>query len=1305
MTAIPLSQLYFENHLYDRNFFEQELPHLLAPVADIESLFHTVKSLVDVDLLTLSEPQLENSVIKPILDLLGWSPLPQEHKVIQGKTLIPDWTLFAKNNEKDAYLALPSTERPASLQGVVTFTETKTSDQPLDTKKANRDNPYFQMLEYLNFTRIPFGFLTNGREWWLVDNQKISSQKQYIRVYLDRIIKNSNLDAFRRFYHLFARESFVTDEPSVKTKFEQLTATDLDRRTASEEDLKKVIYGIDGRESLFEQAGKSIFASTKHNATPENLKNVFENTLYFVFRILFISYFEDRHWDLLETHSNYPGLSLRHLFDSLDNEAPNGFSGWNDLQRLFSTLDKGNPNLSIPLLNGGLFDEGQASLLNKPKVMDNHTLRSILEKLYLMSSEELSGRRDFQSLSVTHLGTIYEGLLEYEFRVAEEDLFYLDYKKRGSRGVDRLDGYFDLYDAEHIRHDSSCTNIADTKFPKDALYLVGSRNSRKTSASYYTPQSLSFPLVKRAIDHQLANIPEDKSILDLRILDNACGSGHLLVESLIYLTRRALDRIADDDKLQKVLAEEKSRIDAVMVEIGLANAEVDEFAVLKRILLKRTLYGVDIQPFAIELAQLGLWIETFVFGTPLSLIEHHVKAGNSLIGTTIKTFKEAMNRSGQQMHLMDITMKDHFAHLQSIYNSLNALQDTTAEDVQESKALFRDEIRPALAEMNLLLDILNYKSMLLAEGKREEADKINIGDVGPQIIKKENEELKEQILSYRSKYGFFNWEIEFTEVFTTNEPGFHIIVGNPPWDKTKFEDPMFFEQYRSNYRSLSNSKKSELKTDLLAKPYIKQKYENQQKYTMSVNEYLKAVYPFNSGSGDGNLYRFFVEKNINLLTRGGTLNYVLPTSLLTDDGSGNLRKHIFKHLKVNAFDGFENRENIFPDVHSSYKFGLLQIERRTDPEQKARTRFMLTNPDVLSTETGIVEYGLDDIKAISPDHFAYMEVGGGRADIELLTRFYRKFPSLSPEWLDFRAELHATKDKRIFIEQHRNGLLPLYKGASIWQFDSLYGEQEAGLPEYWLDGEKFDDHLRATEIKRLIADVYPALSAPEDLSHTKAVLESLNLIDKAELGQFVVPDRNFYRLGFRGIARDTDERTLIAALVPKDIGAQNSLPLSMPKRYYLNVNTKKISIKAIPITRLLFAQAIFNSISTDWILRFSVGINVTKSFLMRQPIPQPADDELHTNPIYAELVKNSALLSLHYNKNGFIDVQYSLEIGDSEIPSTAKHVEMLKIRNDILVADIYGISKPEMGYMLSSFKVLWMKKPQYCKTLLSEMPI
>lgn len=1030
-------------------------------------------------------------------------------------------------------------------------------------------------------------------------------------------------------------------------------------------------------------------------------------------------------------------ISLMYIYGHLkENGNPDGYDAWNSLQTLFRTLDEGNPNLDIPLFNGGLFARLMARMLDQPKVMTNAEVLELLDLLYGESSTGYI--RDFSSLSVIQLGRIYESLLEFEFRIAEENLWYFTYKERQNGKIETIDGYFDTEDYERIKNAKRCKITSRVKeYIKDDVYLVGGKNSRKQSASYYTPQSLSRPLVKMALDDAVAKLGEDESLLDIRILDNACGSGHLLIESLQYLTQIAIGRIDTDKKLKAVLEDEKKRIDETLKDLGVTGLgiNVDEFAVLKRILLKRTIYGVDLQPFAVELAKLSLWIETFVFGTPLSFIEHHVKAGNSLAGCPISRVRRALG-SGQG-HLLDQTISQSFSELTDIFKKLNQLQDTTAADITASKTIYQTEIRPKLEEMGKYFDLLNAGDLLLAESeadrkmaaetpttgddpgenwkekwRKSATDKKNAGEA---LIKNyvpvaENfhsqsgdwREKEKLIHDMRERYVFFNWELEFPEVFAGTGKGFHIIIGNPPWDKTKFSDPDFMSQYRSNYRQLSNNNKRRVARELLAKPFIRDRYKKQRNGILATNEYYKNNFPWSKGAGDGNLFRFFVENNLRLLRKGGTLNYVIPTALWTDEGSTALREHIIDKYWLRNFYGFENREGLFPDVHLSYKFGLMRIERPAESlaEKDANTRFMLTSPAELENRDRNFTYTPDDINVTSPKWHALMEIRN-RDELDIMRKIHGcGYSYLDPGWIDFRNELHATIDKKIFHENCSSGMIPLYKGACIWQFDSEYWNQAAdgNKNEYWLKPDEFDKYILSKERRRIIDDIYPQLQASPKKSKTKNVLDFIGLKDEKELEQFVVYDREYPRLAFRAIASDTNERTIVASVIPAQVGAQNSLWMSIPKRYVLK--GKKIGIVEYDLKVLFFAQAFFNSIVFDWVMRCSIAMNVNKTYIWRMPMPQPDVTEIENKSDFMKLARNSLRLSAFYNEKAFGPLfgQFGMD-GGWKI-TERKIADMTRRENDLIIANMYGLERKDMEVILDTFSVMRDNRPGYAEALL-----
>ncbi|MDR0467279.1 MAG: restriction endonuclease [Campylobacteraceae bacterium] len=1255
---------------------------------NIGEVFNSIKSIYDAPLFKKkSEAQLEADFISKVLGMLGWESIYQEVKKVSGKMEKPDFSLFLDENLKKEYENIEKDERLSTNKNIVVFCESKAYTVEIDNNRV-KDNPHFQLINYLNNLNVRYGFLTNGRKWRFYDNSKKTSQKTFYEIDLEKIVLDDDVEAFKYFYFIFKKDNFSKIDK--KINIEDIRKKDEEAKIDIENNLKNVIYGYDGKDSIFHKIGKAIYKADEKTS----MEDIYENSIYFIFRLLFIAYFEDRYKNLLDMHKHYRKISLRHIYNLLQNEKDEDLTGYRALKELFKILNEGDVAIDMPLFNGGLFDQDKAKLLNNPKFMDNETLKFILDELFNYGDGQKSlFKRDFKALSIAHIGNIYEGILSFRFEVVQEDTYYVEYSYKDKSDIKASDGYFDKYEYDQIVKNNKI--LKEEFYKKGDIVLKNTSNSRKITASYYTPQSLSSFMVKKAIDNAIKN---GKNILDLKILDNSCGSGHFLVNALDAIVLKSLEELDKNDNLKKEIEKESQTIKE-NVKKYIPKQDVDEYDVLKRLLLKKVIFGVDINPFAVELTKLSLWMDSFIFGTPLSFIEHHIKCGNALIGTTKAEFLDIVKQKGQTT-LFAHNFKDKFNKLTEVYNKLNDLKDTTTEEIEESKSIYNDEILPELTLLNNALNVINL-------WKFKEFDKTNKDSFQPlsvdveHIFNSTDVWLENDVNKYAKKYQFFNYEIEFAEVFsqTIDKKGFDIVIGNPPWDKTKFSDNDFFPQYVSNYRTLIESKKKEIRINLLDKEYIKEKYDNEKEMIKNQNLFLLNNYLLNKGAGDGNLFRFFVEKNLTLLNKNGTLNYVLPSALMFEDGSYNLRKEIFKKFSLNYFYSFENREKIFQDVMSQYKFALMQIEKTTFKDRQIETMFYKTNTSSLYNKDEVINYDISSIESLSPQHLSMMEVRSSR-DLEILEKCYKKFSSFGSSWLDFRRELDMTNDKSIFKEEYREKYLSLYEGKMIWQFDSRFEQ-----PKYFLDKDEFDRYLSDTEARRVVGDVYPQLNS-KNTPQIKAVLKLLDLKynpksnkeNLKQLHKFVRFDREFFRLGFRDIARDTDERTLIASLLPKDIGCGNTLNVSIPKRYYFEDGIVKID--EVSNIRLVFTLGVFNSIILDFLARQMVQIHVNKTYIMRLPFPKLSDEEI--KKYHNELLQNSLKLALYNNFDDFSSLADEFCLTKKDMPLTEKQFDILKVKNDCLVLKMYDISYDELEYMLESFKVLNNKRPEYISLLKSE---
>ncbi|MDA0072019.1 class I SAM-dependent DNA methyltransferase [Brachyspira hyodysenteriae] len=1045
------------------------------------------------------------------------------------------------------------------------------------------------------------------------------------------------------------------------------------------------------------------------------MDNLFNHSIMMAYRLLFIAYFETKYESqLFAEHEHYQSKALFTLYKKLESHY-NGdktdckLKAYKDLDELFMILDKGSIPFHIPLLNGGLFDVNKAPLLEYKKnknLFSNDDVYNILkELLQIRDDKNKINIRNFSIMSVTHIGNIYEGLLQYTFRHAAEKKYYLEYKEN----KEKKSGYFEIYDYEEIKNNKNIEIDIEREINPNSIYLVNSSNSRKMSASYYTPTSLSNFMVQDAVNIILENEKYKKNILSLKVLDNACGSGHFLVDFLDALTENIYSRIfkSENDEgdfyyLYDYIMSEKEKIKDNLSNYNLEDMEIDELQILKRILLKKVIYGVDINYFSVELTRLSLWLKTFIFGTPLSFIEHHIKEGNSLIGSTIEEGQKALSEYYEDEHnqrdLFSQDFRDVFADLKNVSEQLSSLPDSTTEEIEKSKEIYINEILPKQKKLSSILDLVTYKKLKESLKKKKDTEILsadpytNLRDIENYNSKSED---FEEVKRVSRKYKFFNYDIEFPESYNY---GFDIIIGNPPWDKVKLDDKDFFSQYRSNYRTMKNNEKKQTQDNLL-KYYkeIKEEYEETNKRINTILSYYGAYYPLNEGAGDTNLFRLFIERNINLISINGSLIYLTPSAWTYEEGSIILRKHIFDNLYFRYFYQFENKKAIFHDVHRSYKFAVWSVKREKtiNKDYKLPCFFMKHDAEKLyETNKNEILYPIDFSRKYFEDSYMIPEIENND-DINILEKMYSIGKKIDSEYIDFYNELHMTNDKDIFLEKRDNNEMYLYEGKMINQFDSNFSEAQ-----YFVNKNKLGERLFSKEVYRMVDHIYDdvnnKLKDKNKSGKENRIMEYLGIDKKEDFKKYIVYDYTFPRLAFRDVASNTNERTLISAIIPPEVTAGNTLWLSNAKKYYLY--NKDIKIKAIPFKRLLLVNALFNSVVIDYIIRLYVDIHVNKTYLMKVPLIHASDEELETEP-YNTICNNAFALSIYNNKE--LEEFYSLPDGFG-LPNNNKDYDMLQIQNDILIAKLYNITFDELNNILKTFKVLNDKKPQYVKTLIDK---
>ena len=501
----------------------------------------------------------------------------------------PDYAFFAS---ADAHAAAQShVNTNQFFKTALAIGDAKAWHRNLDRKGQegsdpfSNQNPNYQIDFYLRGADTLWGILTNGVQWRLYHRQTSYRLDSFYEVDLAALLTdNEDLGLFRYFYCLFRRDAFIPDA-SGTSFLDHVLGESQQYTIAVSDDLKHRVY--DALRLLMD--GFLEFPRNRFDQANPPLDEIHTNCLILLYRILFILYAESR--DLLPLNNR--DYAMQYSLDRLATDIHEKLDGsiafasgaslyWVSLRELFRLINDGLDDF-VPQYNGGLFNPVYHPFLEEYELGDD-VLGQVIE---LLTRTESGERIVYRDLDVRHLGSIYEGLLEYQPQIAAEDLVIISEKES-----------------------------EEVVYREGAVYLLTDKGERKATGSYYTPDYI----VRYIVENTLAPLCEGKSvaeILSLKILDPATGSGHFLVGVVDYL---AEELITHPDA-------------AFMTETA---SEDTELAYWRRRVVESCVYGVDLNPMAVELAKLSLWLHTVAKGEPLSFLDHHIRCGNSLIGAKIE---------------------------------------------------------------------------------------------------------------------------------------------------------------------------------------------------------------------------------------------------------------------------------------------------------------------------------------------------------------------------------------------------------------------------------------------------------------------------------------------------------------------------------------------------------------------------------------------------------------------------------------------------------------------------------------------
>ena len=792
---------------------------------------------------------------------------------------------------------------------------------------------------------------TNGRELRLVD-----TQRTYSRAYVqfDLRLASEHAATFAVFWGLLREEAFRYGQGELPLVHAIIHASARHGQAVSRSLRVGVIEAVQHLLGGLGTCGK------------HDLPRLFDESLTVVYRMLFLMFAESRglvpSWHPIYRES-YTVESQRDRA-----ERPGTAPGlWEALQAIARLAHNGcrAGTLVVPPFNGRLFSPERAPIAESCPV-DDEVARHALLALSTTARGRKKGsgvptpfshfsrtRIDYRDLGVEQLGAVYESVLDYE--------------------------------------------PAHTDSRPDQILLRRGGDKRKSTGSFYTPQTLTDYVVRRTLHPLVDGVPADR-VLQLRILDPAMGSGAFLVSACRYLARAYELALIRDD--------------------GLAESDIDEAdrATFRRLVAQRCLFGADLNPTAVQLARLSLWLATLSAGKPLTFLDHHLICGDSLLGASpidiarqppAPHSRRPPNRAATPL-FADAELEPSLAHAVVERRWLSETPDDTA-DVVRDKERRLDRLRIAgrwksIADLWCACwmwpDVHNAPDAAVFASL---ADKLMTGH--SELPDKISEALLRDAAGVAAAHRFLHWMLEFPEAYfdTAGHPlpdgGFDAVLGNPPWDILSAGRPeKVFAQSSGVYR--------------------------------------------HQGTGRINRYQMFAERALTLTRRGGRIGLILPAGFATDHTSAPLRRALLSRTDVDTINGFDNRRAIFP-IHRSVRF-LTCTSTAGSSTQHIACRFGMDDPAQLETipdagnRPSVPPHAISltpaFLEALSGHTLAIPELRS-ETDLRILERIVHSVPRLDAVegWsARFGRELNATEDRSHF-HGGRTGL-PVLEGKHIEPF-------------------------------------------------------------------------------------------------------------------------------------------------------------------------------------------------------------------------------------------------------------------------------
>lgn len=1125
-----------------------------------------------------------------------------------------------------------------------------------------RRSATFALQDYLNeYDEALWGLATNGVSIRLMRDNASLTRPAHIEANLAQIFETEDVASFATLWLLIHRSRFGNaGAPATDCSLERWKAAGdkegeaaRDRLAIQVEDALRILG------SGFLEANPELRARLTSGEL--NVTDWFNELLKFVYRLIFLMVAEDR--NLLhsasakaEARSAYAqGYSLARLRQLAIRRTAwdrhhDKFEG---VKIVFSALGRGEPRLGLPAL-GGLFSEGQMPDL-RAAILSNRALMGAIFKLGWLRQDGALVPINWRAMETEELGSVYETLLELQPQLSE--------------------------------------NGRELKYASEAAEQKG--NQRKTTGSYYTPDSLVQALLDTALDPVLEKTEAEaddpaKALLKLSVIDPACGSGHFLLAA----ARRIATRLA------RIRAE--------------GTPSLADFRHALRDVARCCIHGVDRNPMAVELTKVALWIETVDPGLPLGFFDAQIRCGDALLGVfDLKVLEDGIPDAAYK----PLTGDDK--DIASIYKKINAATKkgqggfdfgSGLNKLPETKPLaldfsgFRDLPEDTLEEIGAkakrfkqlrkgqefvrakaACDLFVAAFLLPKSGHAPTGPSERSIPTTEELWMALNQGKMRQAMVDAPKAAraarAFHWPLEFPDIMQRG--GFDIVLGNPPWERVKLQEQEFFALKDAE---IATAKNAAARKKLIAQlddtnPRLAKEWQDALRTAATESHFMRESGRFpRGGVGDVNTYAVFTDHFWQLTKPKGYAGLIIPTGLVGGFTYRAFLGELLSTRSLAAFYGFENEDLIFPHITNKVKFGLLTIAGREIQIDQPLFTAHIRQPAEISDPEKRYSLTVDEIKAINPNTLN-LPTFRWTKDAKVTAAIHTAAPILiekdgstvvSSPWKASLATLfHMSGASEKFIDHddvedsisHRIGartvlengqaVYPLYEGKMYWHFDHRYGTYK-GQTEKQLNKGVLP---RVTDVEHRDPNYYVQPRYWVDAKLTDSVLA-----DQA--------DRSwFYSWRDVGIS----ERTLIGTIIPKTATGDKAPVL------FADQKPKLFAALA----------AVLGSLVADYAVR-QKAMNI-KFFVMEQA-PALTPEQLSQD--VAWLATNAVdwllprLLELCYTNFELEAFARDLEHDAGPFIWSADRRPTLQAEIDAAMLLLYGLDREQAEWILDSFTVL-----------------